>query len=335
MGELETGGRTFSRIFSLSFSGKKIAIQILGLLDAFIAYSVIRWIGGALLQDALAPAVATVAWVAVVIIMFLTWGAIAKITVAEVAELPPVDMKGAIRSTLRNASPLIVAPLKIVLIILILGIIHMVAGWIGLIPVVGEIVWPFFAIPLFLLSALIVVAFIILLCGALLLPTIIMAGKESPVSELNDFLREHTLRFIGLLVATLVVVIVVNAFLTSVIVTNAMISDRAMGDKYEQIVSRAPARLYTVVDQVSFIFMAPLKSAPLRGYQTMLCPVTYSAGRPVDTTGLRWTYTFAGVVWGIFTFIINLAIRSLPLVIFSVAGTLIYLGLKPAAAPKG
>jgi hypothetical protein len=334
MGELDIGARTFSKIFSLSFSGKKIAVQIIGLLCAFVAWSIIKFIGVAALAEALDPVVRVVSWVVVVFIMFLTWGAIAKITVAEVAELPAVDAKGAVRSALRNATPLIVAPLKIVAIILIMALLHVIVGWVGLIPFIGEIIWSLMAIPLFVLSALIVVASIILLCGALLLPTIIMAGKESPVSELNDFLRENALRFIGYLIATLIVVAVVTAFLNYVVLTNSKISSAAMGEKYSHIVSCAPERPYTAIDKISIMVFAPLKTQALRDYQCFLMKSMLITREGVAPSDLGWSYKLAGLIWGIFTFIINLAIRSLPLVIFSVSGTLIYLGLKPSAIPK-
>jgi hypothetical protein len=341
MGELDAGVKTFSRVFSLSFSGKKIAIQILGLLCACIASLIILGIGGAIFRDRLQTLVDVFNWVVVVFILFITWGAVAKITVAEVAELAPVGIKAAIGAARKSAKALIIAPLKIVAIIIILGIIHFIAGWIGLIPFVGEIVWPFFAIPLFLLSALIVIAFLILLCGTLLLPAIIMVGKESPVSELNDFLRENTLRFIGYLVAAVVIVMIVFTFLNFVVGTNAWLSAKAMGDKYATIVASVPTKISDAMSRIGFFFQAPF--ARYGSYRdlfagrmpTAIAERMLSPGTGISTSHLRWTYSFAGFVWGIFTFIIYLAILSLPFVIWCVSGTLIYLGLKPTAVSQG
>ncbi|MCX6356865.1 MAG: hypothetical protein NT045_03150 [Candidatus Aureabacteria bacterium] len=235
MGELDAGIRTFSRIFGLSLNAKKIAIQILGILALVIAWHVIHGIGALILGDRLPWLVEIAGWIAVIFILFFSWGAIARVTVGEVAGLPAVDIGGALRSARKACAALVMAPLKIVAIILILALIHAVVDLVGKIPFLGEIVWPFFAIPLFFLSALMVAAKIILVCGALLLPSIIMAGKQSPVSELNDFLREHALRFIGYLIATLVVVFLVFAFLNMVVAQNDSLSMRVMGDKYTTI----------------------------------------------------------------------------------------------------
>jgi hypothetical protein len=59
---------------------------------------------------------------------------------------------------------------------------------------------------------------------------------------------------------------------------------------------------------------------------------TSAASNPMQN--IRWTYSFAGFVWGGFTLIIFLSLSSIPLVIWCVSGTLIYLGLKPEAVPK-
>ena len=330
MAELGNGVKTFTRIFSLSFSGKKILIQVLGVLAVCIASWIILGIGGLLFRDWIYGVVKVINWVVSIFILFITWGAISKVTIAELAERPPVGTKEAIVSALKSARSLVIAPLKIVAVILLLVLIHLIAGWIGLIPVLGEIVWPFFAIPLFCLSALIVVSMIILFCSALLLPPIIMVGKHSPVSELNDFLRENTLKFIAYLIATVVVVSIVVAFLGVVVSTNSGLSAKAMGDKYTTIVASSPG----IFAKAMGIIRAPVdKLVPF--YPDLFTgPRLLSGGAGVITFDLRWTYTFAGVVWGIFTFIISLAIYSLPAVVWCVSGNLIYLGLKPESLPK-
>jgi len=330
MEALDTGMRTFSRIFSLSFSGKKIALQIGGMVCACVASLVIAHIGGFIFRERLQTLIALVNGVAVIFIMFVTWGAIAKVTVAEVAGLPAVDIKGALRAARKSAKPLIIAPLKIVLIILVMMLAHVVTGWCGLIPILGEIVWPFLAIPLFFLSTLIVAAGLILLCGTLLLPSIIMVGKESPVSELNDFLRSHTLRFIGYLIATALVFAIVSSFFSAVTIADSRISMWAMGDKYANIVCSVPPKMNAAFDRVAGSFCIPLQCCPLLRTEGGCVPgMCAPAG-----CDLRWTYTFAGVIWGVFTLLIRLAILSLPFVIWCVSGTLIYLGLKPDATPK-
>jgi hypothetical protein len=214
--------------------------------------------------------------------------------------------------------------------------IHVIGGLIGNIPIFGEIAWPFFAIPLFLLSALIVIAKIILLCGALLLPPIIMVGKESPVSELNDFLREHLLRFIGYLIATIIVVMIVCVFLNRVVATNDELSNWAMGQKYGMISSSVPSKLNAAIEKVSPTLRILSKSY-LYNRETIEDLKAALLGAPAaasTTQSLRWTYSFAGFVWGMFTLIIYLSLSSIPLVIWCVSGTLIYLGLKPEAMPK-
>lgn len=336
MEELNAGVRTFSRIFSLSFSTKKIVIQILGILCALVVWWLVGGIGGLIVGAKLQWLVALVNTIIAIFIMFFTWGAIARVTVSEVAELPPVDVSGALRAARKSARSLVIAPLKIVAIILVLMLIHVIGGLIGKIPVFGEIVWPFFAIPLFFLSALIVIAKIILLCGALLLPPIIMVGKESPVSELNDFLREHLLRFIGCLIATIIIVMIVCVFLNRVVATNDELSNWGMGQKYGLISSAVPSKLNAAIEKVSPTLRILSKSylynkdtiAELR--TALLGPPAASSPAP----SLRWTYGFAGFIWGLFTLIIYLSLSSIPLVIWCVSGTLIYLGLKPEAIPK-
>ena len=330
MSNIDTGIVTFSRIFKLSFSGKKIAIQILGILCACIAWFIITGLGGLVLNERLYGLVLIINWIVITFIMFITWGAIAKVTIAEVGELPPVSLKAAIRIALKCIRPLIIAPLKIVVIILAMMFVYWLASLIGLIPGVGEIVWPFFTIPLFILSAIIVVAKLILLCGGLLLPTIIMVGKQSPVSELNDFLRENTLRFIGYLIATAFVVFIVLIFLSMVITQNTGLANWFMGEKYTTIVASVPTKLSGVISRVEFTFNNLLKAFSPRAVTENL----WSPGKGIFMENLRWTYSFAGFVWGIFTFIIYLAISSLPLVVWGVSGTLIYLGLKPEAIPQ-
>ncbi len=336
MGELDTGVKAFSRILSLSFSTKKIVIQILGVLCALVVCWLIGGIGGLIASEHLQWLVSLVNTIIAFFIMFFTWGAIARVTVSEVAELPPVDISGALHAARKSVRSLVIAPLKIVAIILVLMLIHVIGGLIGKIPILGEIIWPFFAIPLFFLSALIVIAKIILVCGALLLPPIIMVGKESPVSELNDFLREHLLRFIGYLIATIIIVMIVCVFLNRVVATNDELSNWAMGQKYGMISGSVPSKLNTAIEKVSPTLRILSKSY-LYNKDTIAELKTALLGTPATTSptpSLRWTYSFAGFVWGLFTLIIYLSLSSLPLVIWCVSGTLIYLGLKPEAVPK-
>ena len=112
MEALDTGMRTFSRIFSLSFSGKKIALQIGGMVCACVASLIILHIGVFIFRERLQTLIALVNWVAVIVIMFVTWGAIAKVTVAEVAGLPAVDIKGALRAARKSAKPSATGPSK-------------------------------------------------------------------------------------------------------------------------------------------------------------------------------------------------------------------------------
>ena len=292
MDALQTGMKTFSRIFSLSFSGKKIALQIGGMVCAVAASLVImNLLGGFVLRGQLQSLVAILNWVAVLFILFFTWGAIAKVTVAEVAGLPAVDFKGALHAVRVSATPLIIAPLKIVLIILLMVLCHSIAGWFGRIPFLGEIVWPFLALPLFFLSALLVV------------------------------------RFIGYLIATALVFIIIVHFLSAVTAVDAMISSRTMGAQYTRIVSSVPPAFNRAFDCAAGFFSLPECCSPPAG---LVGRGLYAA--PQDT--LRWTYSFAGFIWGAFTLIIRLSILSIPFVVWCVSGTLIYLGLKPEAAPK-
>jgi hypothetical protein len=114
-----------------------------------------------------------------------------------------------------------------------------------------------------------------------------------------------------------------------VVDVNVGLSNMGMGGKFSNIAVSVPSWLASAVNKAHFLFKTPLKfyTGVLTG--RLDTATAYSYG-----TDLRWTYRFAGFVWGIFALIINLVVSSLPLVVWAVAGSLIYLGLKPEAVPQ-
>lgn len=319
----QSGIRTLGKVFSLSFSAKKITIQAVTLLVATVILYVISAIGAGIFKGQFLPGLCTiVGWVLWLFVVFAGFGAVSAITISEVEQgtWNALPMKEGLKRVLHRATlrALVMAPLKIVAIAAGLAVIHVIADWIGRIPYIGELVWPFFLIPLIFLSAFIVLVLLILLFGTFLFPSIIMKGKESPVSELNDFLRENTLRFLGYLVITLIVISLIGGFLGVVVKTSNAISIRAMGvEKYVNIAGSVPGWMKSIA--IAIPSKIGCRAAPMPGFEW----ATLNAG-----PGLSATYRVGGFIWGVFWIIVSLALTSIPFVVWCVAGTLTYLGLK-------
>lgn len=315
--------KPLTRVFSLSFKPKKIVLQAGGLLAACLAYLIIggilTWIFTPAFLDNLSLVVAAIISF---LIVFITWGAISRMTITEIREDGEMSIQEAVAVARQRVKLLVLSPLKLAGVVVAILILHGICDLIGLIPGIGQLIWPFLAIPMFLLSAAAVVFLLVLVCGTLVLPAIIMTDKTSPISELNDFLRNNTLRFIGYFVIAVILFMLICAFLQVICGLNEFVSFRVMGEKYTDIAYAMPR------------WMKSLVLASGQAFNKMPAPT----GRCLldaapSTPDLSAAYTLGALIWGVFLLIINLAIASIPFVLWCVTGTLIYLELAPGEEP--
>ena len=319
--------KPLTRVFSLSFKPKKIVLQAGGLLAACLTYLIIGGILTAIFTPRdLDQLSLTIAAIISFLIMFITWGAIARMTIVEIRENRQMDIKEALNVAREKAKLLVLSPLKLAGMVVGILILHGICDLIGLIPGIGQLIWAFLAIPMFLFSAIAIVFILILICGTLILPAIIMMDKTSPISELNDFLRSNTLRFIGYFVVAIILFVLICAFLQAICTINEVVSFRIMGEKYTDIAASMPRWLNATVAASGRVFRA----MPFPKGQAHLSAAP-------STPDLSAAYTLCGLIWGIFLLIISLAITSIPFVLWCVSGTLIYLELakkeEPCAEP--
>lgn len=315
--------KPLTRVFSLSFKPKKIALQAGGLLAACLAGLII----GGVLTGIFTPRILdqlslVLASIVSFLIVFITWGAISRMTITEIRENREMGIKEALAIARQRTKLLVLSPLKLAGVVVVILILHGICDLIGLIPGIGQLIWPFLAIPMFLLSAAAVVFLLVLICGTLVLPAIIMVDKTSPISELNDFLRKNTLRFIGYFVIAVILFMLICAFLQVICGLNEHVSDSVMREKYTDIAAAMPGWMKSLVD------------ASGQAFSWMPAP----AGRSFldaapSTPHLSAAYTLGSLIWGVFLIIINLAIASIPFVLWCVTGTLIYLELAPGEEP--
>jgi len=315
--------KPLSRVFALSLKPKKILLQAGGLLAACLAYLIISRIGMGIFTpgvlDLLSQTVAAIVWF---LIIFITWGAISRITIIEIRENRGIGIKEALSVARARVKLLILSPLKLAGVIVAILVLHGICDLIGLIPGIGQLIWPFLAIPLFLLSAAAVVFLLVLIASTLVLPAIIMTDKWNPISELNDFLRNNTLRFIGYFVVAIILFALICGFLGAICGLNENVSFGVMKEKYADIAAAMPGWMNATVSASGHVFNA----VPLSTGRSLLSAAP-------STSELSAAYTLGGLIWGVFLIIINLAITSIPFVLWCVTGTLIYLELAPCEEP--
>ncbi|HPQ67266.1 MAG TPA: hypothetical protein PLI51_11120, partial [bacterium] len=290
------------RLLELTWKPAKI-LRLTGvLLVAYLIRLVFGWI---------APASAGAAWFAqiimfvgdIVIYFLVLWGmtAVAARTLEEINGTPPRGAAG---------GQIFLSPIKIFAVIAALVAVHAVIDLLGSIPWVGELAWMFSPALTFPLAVAIIAAILVLAFGIMLLPTIIAVGQEGPVSELVDFLRRHTIRFLGHFLIAAAVSAITVGLLFWALGYSAAISGVVMGNKFYYIQTNVPD--WTRGLNIACPFLMPRIWPP----------------SPDPVTG-RWTLVLAGFVYGVIVWLIKLGIFGSVLVTFSVAGTLSYLGLKP------
>jgi hypothetical protein len=312
----KTGPEIIQRLLELAWKPKKIFLQTIAVIVAYFIFLIFR---------AIAPSSTGAAWLASAIIfigkalayfvILFAMTAVAKITLAELR-----GEEASAGATMKNV---ITSPLKIFAIFAGLVVFHVVIDLVGKIPFIGELGWMFSPVITFPLGIALVAVILILIFGAMILPTIIALGKEGPVSELIDFLRKNTIKFAGHFLIALLVAVITFAILLWAIQLSKEVSFRIMGDKYTYIQSHIPGFVRHVP---GFQIMPALRGIP--GTDLIIRPVVL--GPKSD----RWTLVLAGFVFGVIMWLIHMSIWGFILVNFSVAGSLSYVGLTGALEQK-
>lgn len=283
------------QMLGLTWKPGKIALQTGVVIAAYLVWLFFSW---------LAPETAKSAWAARIIlfagdllIYFILLAGLTKVAGSTLADL-------GLKSSGSAGGEILKSPLKIFAVIAGLAAIHIVIDLVGKIPYLGELCWmfsPVFTVPI---AVGIVFAFLGLIFGLMLLPVIIALGKEGPVSVLIDFIRKHTLRFLGHFLIALTAAVVIVVLLGAALNVTSTLSTEFLGRKYTSILANVPN-------------------------WTRTCPVNYPwFGFYTDATAGRWTMVLAGFVFGLLHWLIRMAIAGVVLVNFCVAGTVSYLSLE-------
>ncbi|MDP8235718.1 MAG: hypothetical protein P9M08_05000 [Candidatus Erginobacter occultus] len=303
------------RLLELTWKPGKIILQTELLIVAYFVLLIASWI---------APSSPGAAWFAAVIIflgrviayfvVLLGMTAVAKMTLAELKGKDPVSAREAFSAAMGKIKDVVASPIKIFALLAGLAVFHVVIDLFGKIPFVGELAWMFSPVFTFPLGIAMVAAILVLVFGAMILPTIIILGKEGPVSELIDFLRRHTVKFAGHFLVALVVAVITLIVLVWAIGLSNAVSDRIMGEKLVFVQNRVPQWLQQTPGQTLTHIVTVLRWGPM-----------YRMTQ--DPKALRWTIYVAGFVYGLIMWLIHMSFWGFVAVNFSVAGTLSYTGL--------
>ena len=307
------------RLLELTWKPGKICLQTGTLIVAYFVLLVARWI---------APEATGAAWFASIImylgiilayfISLLGMTAVAKMTLADLKGEGEIPSRAALGDAAAKAKEIVTSPIKIFGILAGLVVFHAIIDLCGKVPFVGELGWMFSPFITFPLGIGMVATILVLIFGAMILPTIIMLGKEGPVSELIDFLRKNTIKFAGHFLIALVVAIITLIVLTWALNASNEVSRVVMGEKFGYIQNLIPGWLQHAPGFEDYTAYA--KGATWKGLIPDLNPIT-------NPKAFRWTEYLAGFVYGIIMWLIQMSILGFIVTNFSVAGTLSYVGL--------
>ncbi|MFH1037321.1 MAG: hypothetical protein V1789_01440 [PVC group bacterium] len=321
------------RLLELTWKPGKICLQTGALIAAYFVLLIARWV---------APEAVGATWFAAVInfigvviayfIVLLGMTAVAKMTLANLKGEGEVPARAALGAAAGKLKEVVVSPIKIFSILAGLAVFHVIVDLIGKIPFIGELCWMFSPLITFPLGIAMVATILILIFGAMVLPTIIILGKEGPVSELIDFLRKNTIKFAGHFLIALVVAIITFVILLWAISLSNSVSEAIMREKFFYIQNLVPEWLQHApgFSTISGTFHAQV--ATWKGIVPELNPIT-------NPKAFRLTEYLAGFIFGVIMWLIQMSIWGFIVVNFGVAGTLSYVGLtgnveeeKPAVA---
>jgi|GEM_PF-615207 len=317
MAENAKGSVLTQRLLELTWKPGKICLQTGTLIVAYFVLMIARWI---------APE--SVPWIAKIINYFgiivayfvtlLGMTAVAKMTLSDLKGEEEIPARAALGAAMGKGKEIITSPIKIFAIFAGLVVFHGIIDLLGTIPFIGELGWMFSPVVTFPLGIAMVATILILVFGAMILPTIIMLGKEGPVSELIDFLRKNTIKFAGHFLIALVVALITLLVLTWAINASNDVSRVVMGDKFAYIQNLIPGWLQHAPAFENYASYAEISA--WKGTMADLNPVT-------NPKAFRWTEYLAGFVYGIIMWLIQMLILGFIVTNFSVAGTLSYVGL--------
>jgi hypothetical protein len=322
------------RLLELTWKPGKILLQTELLIIAYFVLLIASWI---------APSSPGAAWFASVIIflgrviayfvVLLGMTAVAKMTLAELKGKDPVTAREAFSAAVGKIKDVIASPIKIFALLAGLVVFHVVIDLFGKIPFVGELAWMFSPVFTFPLGIAMVAAILVLVFGAMILPTIIILGKEGPVSELIDFLRRNTVKFAAHFLIALAVAIITLIVLYFAIGLSKDVSGQIMGEKLVYIQNRVPQWLQRTPSHRIFVFrdLADVGLQRIRVItnvqQEWQRPISAEKQASEDAKAKRWTIYVAGFVYGLIMWLIHMSFWGFVAVNFSVAGTLSYIGL--------
>ncbi len=299
------------RLLELTWKPGKIVLQTEMLIVAYFVLLLARWIA----PDALGAGRTVIVFLGRVVAYFtvlLGMTAVAKMTLAELRGKDPVSAKAGFSAALGKIKDVIASPIKIFALFAGLAVFHAIIDLFGKIPFVGELAWMFSPVFTFPLGIAMVAAILVLVFGAMILPTIIIMGREGPVSELIDFLRRNTIKFAGHFLIALVVAVITLIVLVWAISLSNTVSSQIMGDKLIYVQNQVPGWLQQTPGQILTRGMTVLR----QGYVLI-----------DDPKSERWTIIVAGFVYGVIMWLIHMSFWGFVVANFSVAGTLSYVGL--------
>jgi len=295
-------------------------------IAAYFILLIARWIAPGAIEAAwLASIIKFIGIVVAYFIVLLGMTAVAKITLSDLKGEGEVSPRDALEAAIAKLKNVITSPIKIFGIFAGLAVFHAIIDLCGKIPFIGELGWMFSPIITFPIGIAMVATILILIFGAMVLPTIIVLGKEGPVSELIDFLRKNTIKFAGQFLIALVVAIITFVVLIWAIEASNNVSRVIMGEKLGYIQNLIPRWLQHApnwLQRVPGCTYLAIKMKVATGQFSVagLNPIA-------NPEAFRWTEYLAGFVYGIIMWLIQMTIMGFIVTNFSVAGTLSYVGL--------
>lgn len=317
MAEDAKGSVLTQRLLELTWKPGKICLQTGTLIVAYFVLLLARWIA----PEGVAWIASIINYIGIIVAYFvvlLGMTAVAKMTLYDLKGESELPARAALSAAMGKGKEIVTSPIKIFGIFAGLVVFHAVIDLCGKIPFIGELGWMFSPVVTFPIGIAMVATILILVFGAMVLPTIIMLGKEGPVSELIDFLRKHTIKFAGHFLIALVVAVITLIVLTWALNASNEVSRVVMGDKFGYIQNLIPGWLQHAPGFENYAAYA--KVATWKGMIPELNPIT-------NPKAFRWTEYLAGFIYGIIMWLIQMSILGFIVTNFSVAGTLSYLGL--------
>jgi hypothetical protein len=334
--------RDIFRAARYGFSGKKIGLQFWGFLVGYVGYLVLTYIAllvsgiglGATwatyrLFPAVVPGVLTwLGWIIYIIgiifwiIMWLTYStATAKSTYQQLKGDDFYTAREAIGFAKKNWKAIVFSPVMVIFIMALIVIGGIIAGLIGKIPFVGELLVAVFTIPIFAVGLFLVFLGVVFCVGLVLVPAIVATAREDAFETMIQFFSSiwsQTWRFViyNILLGGIVMaaVYVFGVFSYWALKFCYLIMGWTMGPKLHNIVMAAINWLPTKLG---------IWSLWARGWCVDNLPLV-STYRPPHVQ-LQGAESAAAMIMGIFLLIVFGLVLSYGMATWSAGQTFIYL----------